>query len=69
MMKVSMIPDHFTLISDSQEIDSVLSSIGQKNNDRFYHLFAEVLDGDYGRIYGIVDSVPYLNSNAWELSA
>jgi hypothetical protein len=51
-------PD-LTLIVDSQDIQAVAESIGKDLSD-FGCLFVEILDGDYGSIFGCAGCVPYL---------
>ena len=51
-MTASELGTEFTLVQDSQEIAAVLEHLGVEDDDEFSSLFVEVIDGDYGRIYG-----------------
>ncbi len=68
LMRVRDIPQDLMLISDSQDIAATLETIGQSNqfND-IGCMFVEVLDGDYGSVYGAERSIPYLDAIAWQI--
>ena len=53
--------ESFTLIHDTQEIKAVGDSIGQDLNE-YGCLFVEILDGDYGKIYGHIGFIPHNHS-------
>lgn len=61
-MKVIDVPKGFKLVQDSQDISATLESIGAPNDGEFGCLFVEVLDGDYGQVWGQSTFVPYLNN-------
>ena len=68
---VSDIPENFTLVTDSQEIDAILESIGHEKDDFPFTypgcLFVEVLDGEYGDIFYSAYHVPYLSDTVHNL--
>jgi hypothetical protein len=60
---VADIPDSFTLVQDSQDVQATLDYIGKL--DRLPDagcLFAEVLDGDYGDVYLCERYIPFLTA-------
>lgn len=62
---VSDMGDEFTLLTNWQDIEETLFSLGYTvddvERDHCYGcLFVEVLDGEYGRIYGLYSCVPSL---------
>jgi hypothetical protein len=60
---VSDIPENFALLSDSQDIQACLDHIGASNRaHEFGCLFAEILEADYGRVYGCETAVPRLGA-------
>jgi hypothetical protein len=56
----------YTLVNDSQDIVATLEQIGRSDclEDNFGCLLVEVLDGDYGQVWGIASNVPYLDAIA-----
>lgn len=62
-LKVKDLGDQFTLIQDSQDIKATLDSIGKSGEFDFTGcLFAEIQDGDYGKVYLCPTFIPYLDS-------
>jgi hypothetical protein len=76
-LTVSDMGDEFTLISDSQEIEHILNNLGWTGDEHEQSdgtcewgcLFVEILDGDYGRIYGCHYSVPYNHLTVYPVTA
>lgn len=65
---VADIPEHFTLLQDSQDIHATLESCGLLTYESETGcLFAEVLDGDYGSIYMCTRAVPWLAARVYQL--
>lgn len=55
------IPDDYVLVTDSQDIEATLESIGYQGDTSDYGcLFVLVGDGDYIAVYGCESIVPYL---------
>jgi len=55
----------YNLITDSQDVQRVLESIGKRRQlKHFDGLFVEVLDGDYGEVWGFSGIVPLLGKIA-----
>lgn len=63
-MIVKDIPEHFELVTDSQEIGFIADNEGIDLDD-YGCLFVEVLDGEYGTIYGCLGIPPYLMDTAY----
>ena len=62
MKTIKDMGDHLQLISDSQDIDAVLKSLGRTDlSDEVGLLFAEVKDGEYGEVYYCEYTVPRLH--------
>lgn len=60
--QVRDIPADYILVSDSQDIEATLESIGYDGDPSDYGcLFALVGDGDYIAVYGCESNVPYLS--------
>jgi hypothetical protein len=57
----------YHLVTDSQDVEGVLESIGQEGFDGD-GLLVEVLDGEYGEVWGFHGCVPRLNKTAVLLS-
>jgi hypothetical protein len=58
----------FTLVTDSQEIEEILSSVApQFDSSDFGCLFVEVLDGEYGEVFGHEGVTPKLTDRVWKL--
>jgi hypothetical protein len=57
----------FDLIQNSQDIKHILESIGIIDNGNYGCLFVEVLDGEYGEIYGCSSNIPYLHYDLFKL--
>lgn len=66
-MRVKHIPEHFQLVTDSQDIKAVLDYFGVKAD--YGCLFVEVLDGDYGTVFACERSIPYLDEPVFALDA
>jgi hypothetical protein len=58
-IQVCDIPDHLMLITDSQDRESIEEHFGRPEWMDYGCYFVEVLDGDYGLVYGCESSVPY----------
>ena len=58
-IQVQDIPDHFILINDSQDIDHILDHFGRPGWMDYGCYFVEVIDGEYGLIYGCESNIPY----------
>lgn len=58
-MKVKEMDDRFILVTDSQDIEQISVSCGV-NPLSFGCLFVEVLDGEYGEIWGCYSNIPKL---------
>jgi hypothetical protein len=56
-MLIKDIPKHFELVTDSQDIDAIADIEGINLGD-YGCLFVEVLDGEYGTIYGCSGIIP-----------
>jgi hypothetical protein len=68
LMHVRDIPKHLTLVSDSQDIEATLESIGAMDQrEDVGCMFVEVLDGEYGAVYGVERSTPWLDAIAWQM--
>ena len=66
---VADVDKRFTLVTDSQDIAAVLSMVGPEYDlSDFGCLFVEVLDGEYGEIFGHEGIVPYLTDRVWKIS-
>jgi len=63
-MLVKDIPNEFELVTDSQEIGSIAANLGIDLDD-YGCLFVEVLDGEYGQVYGCSGNIPYLMDTAY----
>jgi hypothetical protein len=63
-MLVKDIPENFELVTESQEIGSIADNLGIDLDD-YGCLFVEVLEGEYGQVYGCSGSVPYLMDTAY----
>jgi len=52
--------EELMFLSDSQDVEAIKDHIGNPEWANDYHsFFVEVLDGDYGDIYGLEYIVPY----------
>jgi len=58
-IQVCDIPDECMLITDSQDIDPILEYFDRPDWMDYGCYFVEVLDGEYGRIYGCESNIPY----------
>lgn len=50
------------LITDSQDVNEIFKHLGKTRTQNKHNLggvFAEILDGEYGRVYAFTGSVPY----------
>ena len=61
-IRVSELPDHMTLLQDSQDCIAMLESIGSFTRYEGDSYFVEVLDGDYGQVWRVSGFVPYNDS-------
>jgi hypothetical protein len=62
MMTIEDMGNHLQLITDSQDIDAVLESLGRTDlREEVGLLFVEVLDGEYGAVYYCEYTVPRLH--------
>jgi hypothetical protein len=66
-MQVADIPDHFILVTDSQDIEAIKDHFGRPEWMDYGCYFVEICDGSYGTIYGCESSVPYLTEWVDEL--
>ena len=58
----------YQLVSDSQDIEHILNSIGQTNEIECYGcLIVETLDGEYGEVWGIESNIPRLKAIAYKI--
>jgi len=65
--------DDLILVTDSQEVQSVLELINYPSKDDenamdFSGLFVSIQDGDYAEIYAYLGSIPYLFENIWKIN-
>jgi len=65
--------DDLILVTDSQEVQSVLEHINyppenDENAMDFSGLFVSVQDGDFVEIYAYLGSIPYLFENIWKIN-
>jgi hypothetical protein len=63
-MLVKDIPERFELVTDSQDIDAIAENEGIDLDD-YGCLFVEILEGEYGQVYGCSGSIPYLTDTAY----
>jgi hypothetical protein len=63
-MLIKDIPKHLVLVTDSRDIDAIADIEGVDLGD-YGCLFVEVLDGEYGTIYGCSGIIPYLMGTAY----
>lgn len=72
---VSDMGDEFTLLTNSQDINDVLFHLGytvedfEHSENQYGCLFVEVLNGEYGRIYGLYSCVPSLDKPVYPVRA
>jgi len=60
--------EKYQLVTDSREVEAILESIGQTgHNDDTHGLLVEVLDGQYGEVWGFFGIVPLLHKHAYQL--
>lgn len=59
-MKIKDIPESFVLVTDSQDVEGVLSSIGKRLRNG-NSLFVEIEDGEYKTVYAFAGIVPILD--------
>jgi virulence-associated protein VapD len=52
---------NFHLIQNYQDIEEVLKDLGLPNDNTYGCLFVEMLEGEYGEIYGCESNIPYLH--------
>jgi hypothetical protein len=64
---VRNIPESYTFVCDSQEVASVKEVIGTPANP-YDAFFVSTSGGEYGSVYGIVGTVPYLSKLATKLN-
>jgi len=57
---VNNIPEDFTFVSDSQDVEPIKEHLGEIAND-YDAFFVKIQDGDYEAVYGMVGIVPYLS--------
>ncbi len=65
--------DDLILVTDSQEVQSVLEHINYPPEDDenaldFSGLFVSIQDGDFVEIYAYLGSIPYLFENIWKIN-
>lgn len=60
MRTIANLPVHFVLVTDSQDVEATKEYLPEfaQGYDSF---FVEVLDGDYGQVWGFCGTVPYLS--------
>jgi hypothetical protein len=63
-MLIKDIPKHFELVTDSQDIDAIADNLGVDLDD-YGCLFVEILEGEYGQVYGCSGIIPYLTDTAY----
>ena len=63
MAVVSVMPEQFTLVTDSQEVKAIFDTLGIGHGEYgdYDACFVEVLDGEYGQVWGMCGIVPYLS--------
>ena len=67
MMKIKDIPEeNFVLITDSQEIEYILTNY-TRDKKSYGCLFVQLGEGEFVKIYGCKDTIPYLNCDVEEL--
>ena len=59
--------DALTLVTDESEVQHVLDSVAYGGPRDYGSLLVEVIDGDYGRVYGLLRLVPRLDDDAYRL--
>lgn len=57
---VRQLPDTLTFVSDSQDVSAVYDHLPTMGRE-YDALFVEVLDGEYGQVWGMCGIVPYLS--------
>ena len=65
--------DDLILVTDSQEVQSVLEHVNYPPEDDenaldFSGLFVSIQDGDFVEIYAYLGSIPYLFENIWKIN-
>ncbi len=60
---VGDMPDDFDLVTDSQDIEATLESIGMLEcYDEYGSLFVLIGDGEYDTVYGCAHPYPHMNA-------
>lgn len=63
-MLVRDVPEEAIFISDSQDVDATLESIGVDNSDGAYgSLFCIIGEGEYLAVWGLFGIVPWLDTS------
>ena len=58
---VYYLPNNLQFMSDSQDVQAVRDYLGDDIASEYDSFFIEILDGDYGKVYGMFGIVPYLS--------
>lgn len=63
------IPENHALVTDSQDVQAVLTSIGKLElyDEGYTGLFVLESEGEYTSVYAFVGSVPYLSKLATKI--
>lgn len=66
---VNDIPESWELVT-GDNVEAILDYLGTPSEERVFGcLFVEMLEGEYGRVYGIFQSVPYLQALVFNVRA
>jgi len=52
--------ENLVLVTNSQDIEEI-SAYFNVNPENFGCMFVEILDGEYGKVYGCYSNIPYLH--------
>jgi hypothetical protein len=67
-MTVSELPDRLVLLSDTQDIEDALGSIGRLSEiEDVGCLFVETAHGAYRQVWACSQSTPHLRTATWRL--
>jgi hypothetical protein len=65
-MTVAQLDNSYTLVTDSQEIATVAEHLNEDLSD-YGCLFVQMIDGDYGKIYGCTYSTPWITATVYRI--
>jgi hypothetical protein len=59
--------ENLQLVTDSQDI-AAIANYFNVNPESFGCMFVEILDGEYGKVYGCYNNIPYLHYELEQLN-